>query len=295
MLTLLQDLQLTGAEVCGLILPTTCYSADLSWNKLKWNVTLPKKTRTNSSVLVGSKQRVKSTLKVLQISDIHVDARYAPGSPIDCSEPLCCRDNNATKANPNSAGYWGSLGSCDTPYWTLELLLKHLSKNTYDYIIWTGDLPAHNDWSQSRQDQVTALNNLTSLLLHYFPKTQIFPSLGNHESFPVNNFPPQYINGTNSVSWLYSALQKAWSPWLPKDALETVSKSGFYTVLVRPKFRIVSLNMNYCNQQNWWMLINPVDPNRELEWLVRVLTQAEKMGEKVHILGHIPPGTIHLR
>lgn len=290
-LTLLRELKLTADEVCGLILPSTCYSPDLSWNKIKWNITIPGKILKPDSKHNHVKQSAPSTLKVLQISDIHVDKAYAPNSSVDCSDPLCCRTNETIKNHSRLAGYWGSLGYCDTPYWTLEALLQHLSKNTYDYIIWTGDLPAHDDWSQSREDQVSALYALTEMLQKYFPKTRIFPSLGNHESFPVNNFPPQYVNGTSSINWLYSALRKAWSPWLPDDALDTVSQSGYYTVLVKPKFRIISLNMNYCNQQNWWMLINPVDPNHELQWLVYVLTHAEENGERVHILGHIPPGS----
>lgn len=290
-LTLLHELQLSAEQVCGLILPSTCYSPDLPWNKIKWNVTIPGVIPRNSSSGNRIPRSLRTTARVLHLSDIHMDLNYKPGGNVDCSEPLCCRVPGKMKASDRQAGYWGSLGYCDTPYWTLENFLQQTSKNTYDYIIWTGDLPAHNDWSQSRDAQISVLYNLTSLLVKYFPKTPIYPSLGNHESFPVNNFPPHYVEDNNSITWLYKALTKAWSPWLPPDALRTVSQSGCYTTLVRPKFRIVSLNMNYCNQQNWWMLINPVDPNHELEWLVSVLLDAEMNDEKVHILGHIPPGS----
>ncbi|XP_039266810.2 sphingomyelin phosphodiesterase-like [Styela clava] len=291
-LTLLHELQLTGEQVCGLILPSTCYSADLPWNKIKWNVTIPGVIPKNAtSSYTRNTRGTKSTARVLHLSDIHMDLNYKLGGNVDCSEPLCCRDTKKMKSDSRQAGYWGSLGYCDTPYWTLENFLQQTSKNTYDYIIWTGDLPAHNDWSQSRDNQISVLYNLTSLLIKYFPKTPIYPSLGNHESFPVNSFPPRYVDDNNSITWLYKALTKAWSPWLPADALKSVSQSGCYTTLVRPRFRIVSLNMNYCNQQNWWMLINPVDPNHELEWLVSTLLKAELNDERVHILGHIPPGS----
>ena len=39
-----------------------------------------------------------------------------------------------------------------------------------------------------------------------------------------------------------------------------------------------------------WLLLNSTDPAQELSWLVYELQSAELKGEKVHILGHIPPG-----
>lgn len=38
------------------------------------------------------------------------------------------------------------------------------------------------------------------------------------------------------------------------------------------------------------MLINNKDPVGQLQWLIDVLQYAEDSGEKVHIIGHIPPG-----
>ena len=39
-----------------------------------------------------------------------------------------------------------------------------------------------------------------------------------------------------------------------------------------------------------WLLLNSTDPAQELQWLIYELQSAELKGEKVHILGHIPPG-----
>jgi sphingomyelin phosphodiesterase len=36
--------------------------------------------------------------------------------------------------------------------------------------------------------------------------------------------------------------------------------------------------------------LNIPDPAGELEWLSRQLLEAEQLGEKVHIIGHVPPG-----
>ena len=56
----------------------------------------------------------------------------------------------------------------------------------FDYILWTGDLPGHNVWNQTRSDQLHLLDYLHKLLNQYFPHTPVYSTLGNHESTPVN-------------------------------------------------------------------------------------------------------------
>lgn len=104
------------------------------------------------------------------------------------------------------------------------------------------------------------------------------------------SFPPPFVPEENSISWLYDDLDKHWRRWLPAGVSHTVRRGAFYSVLVRPGFRILSVNMNYCNNKNWWLLLNSTDPVSELQWLVYELQGAEMNGEKVHIIGHIPPG-----
>ena len=56
----------------------------------------------------------------------------------------------------------------------------------FDFIYWTGDLPGHNVWSQSRYDQIRVQDYVNGLFMKYFPGKIVFPSIGNHESAPVN-------------------------------------------------------------------------------------------------------------
>jgi hypothetical protein len=56
----------------------------------------------------------------------------------------------------------------------------------FDFVYWTGDLPPHNVWNQTRNDQLNAIKVLTTLFKKYFPNKAIFPTLGNHETTPVN-------------------------------------------------------------------------------------------------------------
>ncbi|KAH8021758.1 hypothetical protein HPB51_016822 [Rhipicephalus microplus] len=39
-----------------------------------------------------------------------------------------------------------------------------------------------------------------------------------------------------------------------------------------------------------WLLLDPRDPAEQLAFLVNELQESETKGQKVHIIGHIPPG-----
>lgn len=57
-----------------------------------------------------------------------------------------------------------------------------------DYIIWTGDLPPHDIWNQTKESNLNILRETIEQLILYFPNIPIFPALGNHESAPVNRY-----------------------------------------------------------------------------------------------------------
>lgn len=69
----------------------------------------------------------------------------------------------------------------------------------FEWVYMTGDLPAHNVWNQSRDDQLYVLKTLVGLLKKYLPDKIIFPTLGNHESAPVNRCVPTCTNTPNSL------------------------------------------------------------------------------------------------
>ena len=55
-----------------------------------WNVTIPG-NKPKSQPLVRPLHGLP-VLKVVQLSDVHVDLAYKPGGVKDCGEPLCCRE-----------------------------------------------------------------------------------------------------------------------------------------------------------------------------------------------------------
>ncbi|XP_071502434.1 sphingomyelin phosphodiesterase-like [Diadema antillarum] len=282
---------LSPDQVCGTLLGPSCaipydYNSD-------WNVTFPNIPKPHMTP-VQPPQPGSPTLRVLHISDLHIDLMYEPGSNAECGEPLCCRSNDGPPApGTKGAGKWGDFRTCDVSLDLMKNTLENIAKTQkVDFIYMTGDLPAHNVWNQTRSDQLKILDMVTDLLMKYFPGVKVYPTLGNHESAPVNSFPPEFITGDQSEKWLYEACVSSWiekSGWLPKSAKETMLRGGYYDVLVYPGFRVVSLNANAGNTQNWWLRINATDPDAQLQWLVSVLQAAETAKEKVHILGHIPP------
>ncbi|XP_062511163.1 sphingomyelin phosphodiesterase-like [Corticium candelabrum] len=284
-LTVAADGFVSSNTVCGLIFGDSCAIPD--YPPEKWNVSLPSTPKPPVKPHVPP-QPDAPVMHILHLSDVHFDEVYTPGLDTDCGEPLCCRPPNKYVGPTKGAGKWGSY-ACDVPRNTIENLLQHISASVkFDFIYWTGDLPAHNVWNQSRSDQLRILNTLVELMLKYFPGKLVFPAVGNHESAPVNSYPPPFVTGKNSNSWLLDALAVNWSHWLPKDTQETIRYGGYYTVKVRPGWRIISLNMNYCQSLNFWLYINSTDPAQELAWLIKQLQEAEDVGDKVHILGHQP-------
>ena len=50
---------------------------------------------------------------------------------------------------------WGDYRKCDTPLRTIEAMYKHIAAHhSIDLIYWTGDLPPHDIWKQSRHGNV---------------------------------------------------------------------------------------------------------------------------------------------
>jgi sphingomyelin phosphodiesterase len=107
-----------------------------------------------------------------------------------------------------AAGYWGDYRKCDTPLRTIEAMYRHIaSHHQVDLIYWTGDLPPHDIWNQTRAGNVEVVRATARQLREHFPGVPVLPALGNHESVPVDSFPPPEVGGDLGMAWLYSALQ----------------------------------------------------------------------------------------
>lgn len=283
-------------QACGIVLGEACHGHYYPGEN--WTVSFPHTPKPEPRPPKPPKP-LSPKLRVLHLTDIHLDFQYTEGAQVDCGEPLCCRDyqmNASSSIEPSSkeeerAGKYGHYGSCDIPSDTLVSLFRHLrdKEGKIDYALFTGDVPAHDVWNQSRSDQLRHLNVLDRMFHVYLPGVPVYWAIGNHEAAPCNSFVIPGLPGRN-MSWLYDPLADMWSKWLPKEATPTVQSCGGFSVSPYKGFRIISLNNNYCNKDNYWLLLNSTDPCGTLQWLINELQHAEDNKEKVHLLLHIPPG-----
>ncbi|EEZ97241.2 Sphingomyelin phosphodiesterase-like Protein [Tribolium castaneum] len=281
---------LTGFRICAIAFQQkTCKDPNLK----KWSVAIPPQPQPGNPPKIHHNHA--TPLKLLHLTDFHYDPLYQAGSNAACDLPLCCQQSNGPPVKPpNAAGFWGDYRVCDTPWYSITNLTAHLTQNhaTFDLVYYTGDIISHRSWATTKDHNVEAVQKIFKLFKDTFNATPVYPILGNHEPHPTDFYSPDGVSPKISTQWVFDLMAAEWARWLPNDTSATIKAGGYYTVLVKPKFRIVALNSNVCFISNLWLLYDDNDPYDQLKWLVQVLTEAEKNGEKVHILSHIPPGEI---
>lgn len=108
-------------------------------------------TKPKPKTLVPS---TKEPLKVLHISDYHLDPRYVVGSEAACTGPVCCRVYPYTNTSipiVQPAELYGSY-LCDTPEALATSVFRGVPKATglqwcdFAFGIFTGDLVSHDLW-----------------------------------------------------------------------------------------------------------------------------------------------------
>ncbi|XP_037092750.1 sphingomyelin phosphodiesterase-like [Pollicipes pollicipes] len=280
----------TGDDICTFALGARCGAA--IWPP--WEVQLSDKPKPPHVEPVLPEPSDTTTLKILQLSDPHVDLAYAAGSLADCDLPMCCHAALGPGTN-GTAGPYGALAHCDIPMVTLERTLDWIVDHhpDIDLIYMTGDLPAHDIWNQTREGNQRSIRESLHLMKGRFADTPIFSSIGNHAPCFINIYPPEStISATNNISWLADTFKDVWPTMFSSDVSPgTIERGSYYSTRPIPgQLRVISINSNFCNSLNWWLVLDSVDPSGELQWLADQLQEAEDAGEKVHLLSHIPPG-----
>nr|XP_033503941.1 acid sphingomyelinase-like phosphodiesterase 3a isoform X1 [Epinephelus lanceolatus] len=226
---------------------------------------------TGSSYLPG-------TGRFWHITDLHLDPTYnlAPDPTKVCY--------SSKGAPAKDAGLFGDF-LCDSPYRLIQSAFTHMATLTQpeDFIIWTGDSPPHVHVDELSTDTVIqVISNMTQTIRQHFPNLTVFPALGNHDYWPQD----QMLTTTNAI---YKAAAQLWKPWLQTEALLTLSQGGFYSQLVKPGLRLLSLNTILYYGPNK-VTRNMTDPAGQFEWLEKTLEKAAQSQEKVYIIAHVPVG-----
>ncbi|EGR30882.1 ser thr protein phosphatase family protein, putative [Ichthyophthirius multifiliis] len=230
-------------------------------------------------------QKNNDKYNILHLTDLHFDEKYKEGASANCKDPNCCREESSESTE--KAGYWGYVGNCDIPFRTIEATIEFIKKNlteTLDFIIWTGDNTNHFIWEQSLEDNLKSTEQITQILQQKLPKIKVFPIMGNHESFPVNN----YDFGSQREKYFNQRLSSMWQSWIGKEAAEMFANKGFYSTFLNEKVKIIAINTQGANNGNFFLIQNPTDPGKMLEWMREELIDCEKKGFKAIIIGHIP-------
>jgi len=282
--------RIRAGEVCAAILGVGCGA----WEEINdWTVDLPEgKPEVETPVLPPADSPVT---KILHITDLHLDLTYTIGNNADCGLPMCCGNTSGVAPTPESAaGYWGSY-LCDLPTWTFRHMLEHI-RDTHidelDYIMISGDYPAHDVWLQSKEHNLATAKTVMDYLKEIFPDTQVFPAMGNHEPFPCNILPGSTagVDASFNPDWLLSELSEYFSQWLPEEQLDTFREMAAYSYKYRPGFRVISFPSPLCLTYNFFLWMDFSDPGNMLQWMVEQLYIAEQEGDRVHLISHVPAG-----
>ncbi|KAJ4141143.1 hypothetical protein NW768_000350 [Fusarium equiseti] len=235
----------------------------------------------------------KDPIRVVHYSDIHVDQLYTEGANAKCNKPICCRpftEGDEPGRTDSPAGPFGE-HTCDSPTSLEDSMYKAIREIVPDaaFTIFTGDVVDHSIWNTTWDyNEHQIIESYEHMDKHL---GIVYGTAGNHESHPTNAYQPSSIG--DASSWIYDLLAGTWSRWIGREAASKAAQIGAYsTKYPHGNLRVISLNTNLFYRGNFWLFQRKMirDPSGQIDWLVEELHAAEKAGERVYIIGHMPLG-----
>ncbi|KAF8899142.1 Metallo-dependent phosphatase-like protein [Infundibulicybe gibba] len=255
----------------------------------------------------AAKKRSGKRMKVLHISDFHLDPRYSTGAEANCTGSPCCRLGTMNSASPNiiltPAPRYGAF-HCDSPMALVMSALQAIPAltgtkgNGFAWTIYTGDLASHDPENQLSR---AYMEYTESIMYDLFRRTlgsgPVYAALGNHDSYNQAQDVPHSIGGAlaDQFQWNYDHVASLWQHenWLPDTAVQLArSHYGGYMVKRSDGLRVISINTNLWYRANWFNYINMTNPDNSgmLRFLTDELQAAEDAGDRVWIMGHVLSG-----
>ncbi|KAI5478729.1 hypothetical protein MNV49_004654 [Pseudohyphozyma bogoriensis] len=270
----------------------------------------------------------REPLKVVHLSDVHIDRSYVVGSNAICSKEICCRDYGLGSLGPNISHPAGKFGNehCDSPVDLVDSMLRAIEEHVpnKDFTIFTGDIVEAAVWDlhqpvveddmrkwyadMNRTAPPPSYPALGNQLGHFHlrPASLVLTLLRNlihHPSSdvsPVNSFPRSTSPSAPSSQWVFDLAANEWEKWIGEESAQMVrEKSGCYSKVHggdaqgKGGLRIISLNTLYWYKQNFWLYDSDEphwDPNGILSWMASELHEAERLGQRAWIIGHMSFG-----
>ncbi|KAI3613374.1 hypothetical protein CBS9595_004207 [Malassezia furfur] len=272
-------------------------------------------------ILSGSRRKVgparDKPLRVLHLSDIHLDPRYMVGGEANCDSGQCCRADsyNSSLAQPTfepgtlpkenisePAGYWGWY-QCDSPWSLVESAMQAISAlaqqdGPFDLGIVTGDLVTHDSTARISPDLVRySEQSIYDLLRQYVKNATIIVAIGTEDTAPPDQAMPNDLpdDRGKQLDWDYeniAALIQAEGWGGNNTAVSIRTHYGGYSMSPRQGLRVISVNSDFWSVENLFNYLNPDDPDPSgtFRWLTDELTSAESANETAWIVASVPTG-----
>lgn len=201
------------------------------------------------------------------------------------------------------ASTWGNYG-CDTP----EVMLNHTFKyigstselNNYEFAIFTGDIVDHDVVHCDANVTKTAEIRTFKMMKQFLNKIPIYPTLGNHDTFPYGQLAPKSLNdkalNESVYHWNEELMADLWisNGWVDEYTKNDITNHyAAFTTTTDRGLKVISLNSNCYYQKNLYNYVNmEVDADNFGQWefLINELVESEKIGQRVWIMAHISPG-----
>lgn len=193
---------------------------------------------------------------------------------------------------------------CDPPEVLLNNSLANIglsaSDKNFEFSLFTGDIVDHDvlhcDANTTKYAEIRSYN----IMKHYLKGMPVFPTLGNHDTFPYGQLAPQKVNNVtfnNSIyHWNDELMADLWTSngWLDQSMKDSIAKHySAFSVTTKRGLKVISLNSNCYYQKNLYAYIdmeNQPDIFGQWDFLIKELVDSESKGQRVWILAHIPSG-----
>lgn len=193
---------------------------------------------------------------------------------------------------------------CDPPEILLNNSLANIGRaaveKNFEFSLFTGDIVDHDvlhcDANTTKYAEIRSF----SIMKHFFKGMPVFPTLGNHDTFPYGQLAPEKINNvavnTSVYHWNDELMADLWTSngWLDKSMKDSVAKHySAFSVTTKRGLKVISLNSNCYYQKNLYAYIdveNQPDIFGQWDFLIKELVESESKGQRVWILAHIPAG-----
>ena len=252
---------LDGKYICDDLSKTFCPAPTVS--PLNTTRLFPKPKPANAKAPKASGEHVK----VLHLSDFHLDPRYAVASEANCTSGLCCRTNvHASGLTLRQielpAPLYGAF-HCDTPYYLGLAALQSIGPLTgttkaspFAWTIYTGDLVSHDSQNQLSRAYTEYTEYSVYEMFREYIGSPVFPVLGNHDSNPeAIDAPHSEPDGLGQqFSWNYDHVAALWQQngWIKSAAArEARLHYGAYSVKNQYGLRIITLNTDFWYRSNF--------------------------------------------